>query len=166
MCGDSKFPIHRILLSRCSEKFRAIFRVENEGSQFNIADVDSETLSLMLEYIYRAQIPTEKVTMKILLAADNYGIESLVNFCETQLIRHIDCDNVVDTLVSVHGTAAKNLFREASLYFLQNHSYLKESGSFSGFEDAKPELIWDIVELERSDDLVSAAILRERKAAA
>ena len=135
---------------------------------FNIADVDSETLSLMLEYIYRGEIPTEKVAMKILLAADVYGIESLVNFCKTQLIRNIDCDNVVDTLVSVHGTAAKNLFRAASLYFLQSQSELKESGSFSGFQDAKPELFLDIVELslERSEDLVSAALLRERKAAA
>ena len=107
---------------------------------FSITDLDSETLAQMLEFIYSGNVATERMSLKLLRAAVDYGIESLVRVCERHLIRHLCDQNVVDTLIAVHGTLAKYLLKAASIYYLQNYDELEESREVARLEKSYPEI--------------------------
>ena len=140
VCGDSMFPVNRLVLAACSDQFAAMFGADATVVNFSITDLDSETLAQMLEFIYSGNVATERMSLKLLRAAVDYGIESLVRVCERHLIRHLCDQNVVDTLIAVHGTLAKYLLKAASIYYLQNYDQLEESREVARLEKSYPEI--------------------------
>ena len=151
---DFKFPIHRSILACCSDKFKAMFRADSAIQQFTITEIEPQILTVMLEYIYSQTVKPEMVSLDLLCGADLYGIEGLVRTCERKLICELKLDNVVDTLIAVHGTCAKYLLKAASTFFLREYYFLK-SGEVSRLERSKPEMLGGLIKLslERYDDL-------------
>ena len=141
------FPVHRCVLSVCSDKFSDMFSADTKVSKFNITSVDPEILSAMLEFVYCAKIAPEKISLELLAAADFYGIKSLIRACERHLIRRLTCKNVVDTLVATHGTSAEYLWKAASILFLHYHSWLEEAQEVEKLSKLKPEVFIGIVKV-------------------
>ena len=163
ICGGLTFPVHRNVLSVCSETFSDMFSADTKVSKFNITSVDPEILSAMLEFVYCAKIAPEKISLELLAAADFYGIKSLIRACERHLIRRLTCKNVVDTLVATHGTSAEYLWKAASILFLQEHFSLEEAQEVARLENLKPEAFIGIVKVsaERAEAIVVAARFRK-----
>ncbi|XP_055357177.1 BTB/POZ domain-containing protein 2-like [Paramacrobiotus metropolitanus] len=89
---------HKLLLAMGSAVFETMFygvMKEAGASVVKITDMDSETFSNVLRYIYYDQIgPFNKSTaFSTLYAAEKYGIPVLKNACEQYVKENVSADN-------------------------------------------------------------------------
>jgi ankyrin repeat/BTB/POZ domain-containing protein 1 len=106
--GGIRFYVHRVLLCAQSEYFRSMlsggFRESTlageVGGEIEIADVAPETFYYVLEYVYTnfVQNLEQDMILDLLLVADQLLIQNLKNLCARQIIRFVDCSNVIEFL--------------------------------------------------------------------
>ncbi|GFT01634.1 speckle-type POZ protein B [Nephila pilipes] len=98
------FPAHKFILSARSPVFKAMFTcnmIEESSQCINIEDLDDDTIQQMLLYLYTAIIEDLdwKSASQLYIAADQYGILSLMSKCSSILKNNISLDNVCELLV-------------------------------------------------------------------
>ncbi|XP_051221712.1 uncharacterized protein [Lolium perenne] len=116
----TEIPAHKLVLAMRSSVFRAQFfygdkeDMKKERStrrlEIKIADMTVSTFRAMLYFIYTDEQPRPKkqaclvaMAQELLVAADLYGLERLRLMCEKILSENMDVDNVMMTLIQIHG---------------------------------------------------------------
>ncbi|XP_047044009.1 BTB/POZ and MATH domain-containing protein 2-like [Lolium rigidum] len=116
----TEIPAHKLVLAMRSSVFRAQFfygeteDMKKERStrrlEIKIADMTVSTFRAMLYFIYTDEQPRPKkqaclvaMAQDLLVAADLYGLERLRLMCEKILSENMDVDNVMMTLIQIHG---------------------------------------------------------------
>jgi len=124
-CSDGEVDCHCALLAARSPVFKAMFShstKETESRIIQVEDMDKETCLRMLEYMYTGQLVTSNINLKLLIVADKYNVEDLKEFCERQLARNLDFDNLMETLIIADRHNCK-LLKEKAMNVLSVHSY-------------------------------------------
>eukprot|EP00299_Pterocystis_sp_00344_P008096 c2929_g1_i1.p1 GENE.c2929_g1_i1~~c2929_g1_i1.p1 ORF type:complete len:820 (-),score=112.18 c2929_g1_i1:87-2546(-) len=103
-------PSHRVVLSSKSEFFRNLFgcgMAESFRENVLIEDMDVTTLRLLVQYLYDQSLDLAKLSsealMDLLVAADRFVVDDLVNLCEHMLCARVcvtNCFNLIDLVVS------------------------------------------------------------------
>ncbi|XP_068576783.1 kelch-like protein 10 [Cebidichthys violaceus] len=81
---DVTFPIHRVILCRCSPYFLALWRRWSppEKKVFHIPGLSPDTMRLIIEFAYTGSVSvTAENVEKLLLAADQLNVMGLVQIC-------------------------------------------------------------------------------------
>lgn len=101
--AERDFKAHRCILAARSEYFEAMFGTkfkEAHEAVVTIHDVDPDIFEIILRYIYSYKLPNNlaDVAADLFVAADQFGLGSLVQICEEQLCRGISKSNYVHRL--------------------------------------------------------------------
>uniref|UniRef100_A0AAQ5ZJL0 Kelch like family member 7 n=1 Tax=Amphiprion ocellaris TaxID=80972 RepID=A0AAQ5ZJL0_AMPOC len=92
-----RFPAHRVVLAAASHFFRVMFTtrmMESVSSEVELRSADPNTVELLIEYIYTAQIAVNSSNVESLLdAANQYQIEPVKKMCVEFLKGQIDATN-------------------------------------------------------------------------
>lgn len=148
ICGENtKFPVHRCILSHRSSVFKNLFTVdmiESKENYVEVEDIDAETMLEVLRYIYTGQIEKlDRLTQKILYAAEKYDLQNLKAVCISVLVDQLSEENVLETLVLADRYNDENLFIKCMDLINFNFEDIKISTEWI---KTNPELILKIMQ--------------------
>lgn len=107
VCDKREFHCHKFMLAARSEVFAAMLRhefLEKQNSRVDVKEIDSETMELLLSYIYTGQVTDFKnvSVVELFKAADRYRLDHLKNMCEEELVKRVEASNAADILSLAH----------------------------------------------------------------
>ncbi|CAM0948191.1 unnamed protein product [Alopecurus aequalis] len=136
---DTEIPAHKMVRAMRSSVFRARFffgghMKERSTSRLEITDMSASTVRAMLYFIYTDEQPKPKrgacpvaMAQDLLVAADLYDLERLRLMCEKILSENIDVDNVMTTLMQVHGRHSCRQLEASCIEFLASNPDVYEA---------------------------------------
>lgn len=148
--GDKTFNVHKALLCARSPVFSAMFSSdtkEMKNSAVDITDLDSDTVGLMLAFIYSDAFDEMQVDQVALLyaAADKYEILCLKERCSTVLKTLLNKVNACDVYALADLHQDNNLKAAVQNYiFIYAHTILKSS-KWAEFMLSNPRLSSEIM---------------------
>ncbi|XP_013398965.1 kelch-like protein 28 [Lingula anatina] len=96
---EREFPCHKNVLAVSSPYFMAMFTndlSENRESKVHLKDMTSQTVSLVLDYIYTGEVVLSEDSVQNLLSAANlFQLISLRGGCADFMIRHVNVSNCI-----------------------------------------------------------------------
>ncbi|XP_015909800.1 speckle-type POZ protein [Parasteatoda tepidariorum] len=145
MIGKEKFPAHKAVLSARSAVFKAMFErdmAEKESGVVKLTDLDADTLTRMLRFIYSGCVEDLncEIAANLYSAADKYQCLNLKEECASFLKTNLSVANVCDVIyiadmhqdedlkaagcefITLHG--AETLRSEEWKMFLKNKTQL------------------------------------------
>lgn len=144
-CGNKEFRMHKAILSARSAVFSAMFdsqMLEGISNKVNIEDVDPETMSEVLRFIYTGKLSKiEKMADLLLPTADKYALERLKSLCEESLSSNLDIENVADTLILADLHNASQLKNQAIEFIKAQASEVIETVSWKNMVKNYPHLV-------------------------
>ncbi|KAK6167195.1 hypothetical protein SNE40_021287 [Patella caerulea] len=97
--GSSEYPCHKNVLAGSSPYFMAMFSnnmAESHQEKVTLNDMDAQTLSLVLDYIYTGQVMLTEETVQNLLSASNlFQLISLRDGCAQFMMNHVTVSNCI-----------------------------------------------------------------------
>ncbi|XP_023340926.1 speckle-type POZ protein B [Eurytemora carolleeae] len=114
VCDQKEFHCHKFILAARSEVFAAMLRhefLEKQNSRVDVKEIDSETMELLLNYIYTGQVQdfNRVSVVDLFKAADRYRLDDLKHLCEEELIERVEASNAADILSLAHKYNAQPL---------------------------------------------------------
>lgn len=122
--GGKVFYAHKVILANRSEIFGDIFREDTRSmSVIDMEDVDSDTLTEVMRYVYLGKTTDKLETLatKILAPANKFGLTELKDMCEDVMIRDLSVDNASEFLVLSFQHQASRV-QERAMEFMVGHS--------------------------------------------
>ncbi|XP_039284785.1 kelch-like protein 10 [Nilaparvata lugens] len=118
------FYVHRAIISACSSYFRTLFTTTLNGkdrTKIELPGVDSNTMKLILEYVYlrRLRITSENVGT-LLVTADFLGLLGIIHLCCQFLKKHINPKNCMGILKFARDHFCYDLEDEVLRYILRD----------------------------------------------
>merc|ERR1719186_73250 len=99
VCGDDKFPVHRIVLKARSSFFSGLFSndyADTKTGHITMEGMDRDTVKIFIEYIYTGKLKDmESNAIQLLKAANMYDFPLLKKSCEEELISTVNVENAV-----------------------------------------------------------------------
>jgi len=118
------FKAHRVVLSACSDYFRAMFTDpmrERSQDEIQLSGVNAEGLELVLEYIYTSKLSLTLANIQTVLStATHLQILQVIGACSAYLRRQLDMINCVDVITLAETYALPRLRRFAYNYISEN----------------------------------------------
>uniref|UniRef100_A0A674NSK5 Kelch like family member 10 n=1 Tax=Takifugu rubripes TaxID=31033 RepID=A0A674NSK5_TAKRU len=96
--GHAEFQIHKIILSKCSRYFQALFTTWSapDKNVYEIRDLSPDVTRLIIFYAYTSTVPvTSTNAMELLLAADRYNVLGIVEVCCDFLMEMLSTENCI-----------------------------------------------------------------------
>ncbi len=109
ICVDGhRFHAHKVVLAGCSPYLRAMFTngmLETEKNLVEIRGIESVTMELLLEFMYKGNVEITTDNVQLLLqGASMLNLISLRNVCCQFLQQHLDASNCLGKSPSHHVT--------------------------------------------------------------
>ncbi|XP_008934932.1 PREDICTED: kelch-like protein 10, partial [Merops nubicus] len=161
-----EFGVHKIILCRCSNYFRALFskRWNNtEKKVYKIQDTSPEMMRLIIEYAYTGTVPlTADNVRNLLVAAHFFRVMGIVRLCCEFLKSQLSLENCISTWRLTDTYFCPDLRAAAHTFILQHFEEVtKVSTEFVELSASSLEDIIGKDELNvRQEDAVVKAILR------
>jgi len=118
------FKAHRVVLSACSDYFRAMFTDpmrEKSQDEIQLSGIDAEGLELVLDYIYTSKLSLTLANIQTVLStATHLQILQVIGACSAYLRRQLDMINCVDVITLAETYALPRLRRFAYNYISEN----------------------------------------------
>ncbi|XP_026224880.1 kelch repeat and BTB domain-containing protein 12-like isoform X2 [Anabas testudineus] len=93
------FPCHKVVLSAFSPYFQAMFTCglkETRGGEVPLRDTPSHNLELLLNYMYRAELPLSNENIQgVAAAAFLLHVDGAFRLCQSHMEAHMDPSNCV-----------------------------------------------------------------------
>ena len=153
-CGTEKLPCHKAILANRSDVFARLFTsqdwAENKENLFQIKDHDPEVVKQMLEFLYTNKIPDDtQCSLELLLIADQFNIEDLIQFCLPEIATTLTCDNALQILDIASKVSNATLLEEYVTKFVaKNILTVVGTDDWKKFVDPNPELVEAIKNVE------------------
>ena len=138
------FKAHRVVLSSCSDYFRAMFSDFSESKQDEIilTNVSALGIELLLEYIYTSKLQLNLANIQDVLSAANYiQVESVIEACLNYLDQQLDLDNYIDVLIISELYSLKRLNHKVYRFICHNLDIIARSTDFLRLSKSQIEYI-------------------------
>ena len=120
ICDQREFPVHKLILSARSPVFKAMFGAnfaEANSRTFQTEDTDGATMEKFLHFLYTDELrPDEEVDYKLLLLADYYQLDSLVNYGIRSMASKISDENALEVFYTAFLISNEKLMDFAGTY--------------------------------------------------
>lgn len=137
-----------ILAARCGH-FASVLRERTaaDNQPIEVSNFNIETINLLLKFIYTGRIgPVSTVKcLKLLKAANEYGMEDLKTYCSNILIARIDYYNASLLLHYADIFKAAKLKKYATLFFCKNKDFVDLECHRATFEK-HPKVMFAIID--------------------
>ncbi|KAJ6810733.1 BTB/POZ and MATH domain-containing protein 4-like [Iris pallida] len=159
-----KFHAHKLILAARSPVFRASFYdgVDREENEIVITDLEPKVFKAMLHFIYRDTIEedemslastspvssvSDRLTAKLLAAADTYGLERLRLMCESYLCKDISVNTVASNLALADRHHAMELKAACLKFAAENLSAVMRTNGFADLKENCPSLQSELLKI-------------------
>lgn len=121
---NSKVHAHKICLSASSEYFRGMFRSgmnEAKADEIKLEDIDGETLTSIVVFIYTASIELRNDTVEsVLIGANRFQVNNLIDACSDFIDKRLDIDNCLGIALFAKQQSVTSLCKKATTFALQH----------------------------------------------
>lgn len=151
-CSDGKeFKVHRNYLADASKFFLTMFTTDMEEKQKGVVvfeDIDSETLQVVLKYIYKDGINSDELgdiekASKVLYAAEKLDIPGLKSNCCDVLEKQLCDENVIEIFLAADMYNVKDLEEICLKRIIDNYSEIKKTAGWQLLTRSMLEKICD-----------------------
>ncbi|XP_049788926.1 speckle-type POZ protein-like B isoform X2 [Schistocerca nitens] len=150
VAGETRLATHRTVLAARSPVFQAMFQhdtLEASSGHVVITDVEGPVMRELLDYMYTLQAPQlPDMALKLLTAADKYGVSGLKAVCEEQVTAQLAVENAAATAVLAVRHSCPNL-TAATVAFIRAHNF--QVMATQGWADAMRSQPEDLIEVSR-----------------
>ncbi|KRT79578.1 BTB And C-terminal Kelch domain containing protein [Oryctes borbonicus] len=140
-----EYHAHKVVLSACSDYFRAMFNrnmLESQNDTVTLYDISPKGFKLLLNYMYTSQLElTEENIQDVLEVAVYLQIDHVINKCSEYLETHLNKENCVDIVKIAEIFAIRKLRIAAYRYICSNLSVIAELDQFCNFSSEHIEHI-------------------------
>jgi hypothetical protein len=99
LVDQQKIKAHKTVLAGKSPFFQDLFLNNESEREFEIKDVDHETMEECISFLYRGKlIDLKKNSLKLYLASEKFGLNELQVIAKSSLTKNVDVENVIETL--------------------------------------------------------------------
>ena len=147
-CQGRSFPVHKAILAARSVAFAAMLindTKEAKENKIEIADVDSDTMEIFLEYIYGSKLPCldKGQAYHLMIMGDKYNVGALVQACQLYLLDDLQASDLVQ--VAILGDLVKDeKLKNAAISKMGEHigplNELKDWYKLRGYPDLALEI--------------------------
>ncbi|XP_070506737.1 speckle-type POZ protein-like [Chironomus tepperi] len=125
VCSDKvQIPVHITILSSFSPVFDALFKsftAESKISTILIEDIDGQTMTEILRFIYTQEVQNMlDLAPKILYGAVKYDLNGLIKVCAETMIENLCCWNAVDYFIMAEKHNIKDLLEHCVNFIKMN----------------------------------------------
>ena len=125
--GKREFNVHKAILAARSPVFDNMFSNPDNitSNHYVLTDVTSRGMKELLYFIYTGHIDkTDSIVEEVLEASQKYQVTQLQAICESLILRELQVDNAVKTLILAHESKGKlhQDFRRKKVGKADNHS--------------------------------------------
>jgi hypothetical protein len=132
--GSKLIPAHKNILVTRSEYFRAMFlggMRENTQSTINLPNMEPETFTLVLEFLYTGQVTVdEKNVVSLINAAAIFRIDDLKELCISQFNAVVSEANVINLLLMADAHHEAGLKGTCKRFIMDNYQQMIQSEGF------------------------------------
>jgi kelch-like protein 10 len=163
---DETFPVHRVVLSAHSTYFRTLFTTKlcsKENTDVRLSGVTSETMNLILNYIYVGDVDINQENVRQLLkSADFLDLPGLLELCCDFLRRVMATDNCIGILRLVRCYFCSSFEGEVRRFVMRNFVELSQgSDEFLELPPEELQALIGSVELNvGTEEIVWEGVLR------
>jgi hypothetical protein len=147
LCNGKQFKCHKIVLSCQSEVFKTMIKnkslTEKKTRIMKIEenDISYVVMGRLLYFCYHDKVKNDKmINPDLLLAADKYNIQGLLDECCKHFESKLSLQNALDILVLAETTNQKNLFATASRFVGKNLGSLEKSSAYQEMVNDNPKM--------------------------
>ena len=120
---------------------------ENQTGRVQVPDIDSETMKILLKYVYTDSITKNEISMDLFYAADKYDLKQLSLLCEKVLKSSFSTESVIDILIQCQNCLiAKNIEDSAKSFIVQNSGKIVKTASWNDLMEKNPKFAAQILE--------------------
>ncbi|XP_047002328.1 TD and POZ domain-containing protein 1-like [Schistocerca americana] len=150
VAGETRLAAHRSVLAARSPVFQAMFQhdtLEASSGRVVVTDVEGPVMRELLDYMYTLQAPQlPDMALKLLTAADKYGVSGLKAVCEEQVTAQLAVENAAATAVLAVRHSCPSL-TAATVAFIRAHNF--QVMATQGWADAMRSQPEDLIEVSR-----------------
>jgi hypothetical protein len=152
VCDGKIFECHKSIIANKSDALETMItnRKFNEGqkNQLKIEDFDSETVRMMIHFVYCNELPEgAKCSINLLLIADKYNIKSLVQFCQEELSQNLSLENALQILEISEKIDVDHLRVETLAFVANNRKTLMLTDKWKQVVSSNHEILEEIIRL-------------------
>ena len=111
----------------------------------NIPDVSAETMKTFLQFIYKDKVEAEDIDQNLLIAADKYNIQRLVNICVNYFENTINITNVMEITFVAYLINNDTILEKASKFIFQNHGKIKKPEEWDQIKKTHPNIATKVI---------------------
>ena len=132
-CEDEEVKINKNFLIKISDVFKAMItnpkNVEAKQSYVVLENVPLDVIKLFKKIFYDGNVTKEVFDLELLMFADRYNIQLLVNLCKVQIMKTICKENLKDILTVADALNDDQLLQGIVDFVINN------KGSFDNDQD-------------------------------
>lgn len=155
------FKAHKVVLSACSDYFRAMFTnnmLESRQDEINLNGVTAVGFHQILEYIYTSRIAVNLGNIQdVLEAATHVQMEPVIQACSKYLLSQVDIENCID-IVTIAETYCLDRLRLRVYRFMSEN--LVEFFNSREVYRLSPQQIENLLVLDFPVDCSESEVLR------
>ena len=143
--NEKKFQCHKLVLFLASNYYKKMFSgtfSESNGTTV-VTDVNCETMSKLLQYIYSGEVKKNDIDIDLLLAADKYEVEHLSSICELELGKNIATE-IAPNLAMVASMCGSDMFKSHVYAFVRKHWKQISTNAGGQFMRKDPKVVCEI----------------------
>ncbi|CAM0902629.1 unnamed protein product [Alopecurus aequalis] len=144
--GSQAFGAHKFMLAARSPVFRAVLfgpMMEKDMHHIEVDDMEPSVFEMLLHFIYTDSLPgngegcTVAALQHLLVAADRYGLETLMATCEEKLCQSIDVKTVTTTLALAEQHLCARLKDKCLVFIMSSREVLGAVLATDGYKHLK-----------------------------
>jgi len=153
ICDGKEFPCHKLLLSLRSSVFKAMFSSDlkisdgEDESTLIIKDISSGTMSQFIKFLYTDELKSEDIDANLLIAANKYDLQRLVNICLKHLGSIIEVTNVMEITFTAYLIDNDQLLQKASKFISNNIGAIKKPEQWDNIKKTYPHIATKVMDL-------------------
>lgn len=153
ICEGKTYPCHKLIICSQSDVFNAMLDnnlMETKEGQVEIKDILSDTMDVLLKFMYQGKVDSQNVDVDLLIAADRYNVKKLVAICVNHFKYNLSVNNAMEVLTAsylVDGNYAKDLFEAASKFARNHKGDLVKTEKYEELKKSYPDIILKVMDV-------------------
>ena len=151
ICGDTSIMFKKYILCSISDVFRAMFEnpnnIEVQNGVVCLEDIDKNIIKAFERFFNASSINEEDLTAGMLLFADRYNIQPIVQLCLKHLRQNVSKENFVQIAKASDLINDKNLLQAAANFITKNIGTFEDDPDVRNFMRSNPECFSKVLEI-------------------